>query len=188
VSRWIHDNDPSVHLDIGSRVDGFVAHVASFREIEILDVRPISTKIPGVTFVQADLMEPIVSIGNKDAKGYCDSLSCLHTIEHFGLGRYGDNIDVDGYKKGIANMAPLLKSGGKLYLSAPIGVERVEFNANRIFNPTTIIHEADKNNLKLESLMTISDGQTKQIVLENDSFKTLSEEEYNLGIFTFQKL
>jgi hypothetical protein len=46
-------------VDIGSRVDGFVAHVASFREIEVFDVRPISTAVPGVVFRQADLMNPI---------------------------------------------------------------------------------------------------------------------------------
>ena len=34
---------PEKHVDVGSRVDGFVAHVASFREIEVFDVRPIAT-------------------------------------------------------------------------------------------------------------------------------------------------
>ena len=58
VARWIHDAAPLKHVDIGSRVDGFVAHVASFREIEVFDVRPITTEIPGVTFRQADLMNP----------------------------------------------------------------------------------------------------------------------------------
>jgi hypothetical protein len=33
--------------------------------------------------------------------GYCDSLSCLHALEHFGLGRYGDPIDPRGHEKGI---------------------------------------------------------------------------------------
>jgi len=37
-------------VDIGSRVDGFVAHVASFREIEVFDVRPISAQIPASSF------------------------------------------------------------------------------------------------------------------------------------------
>jgi len=46
-------------VDIGSRVDGFVAHVASFREIEVFDIRPITTKVPGATFIQADLMNPV---------------------------------------------------------------------------------------------------------------------------------
>ena len=48
VARAIHATMPVKHVDIGSRVDGFVAHVASFREIEVFDVRPISTAVPGV--------------------------------------------------------------------------------------------------------------------------------------------
>lgn len=47
VVRRIFEAKPEKHVDIGSRVDGFVAHVASFREIEVLDVRPITAKILG---------------------------------------------------------------------------------------------------------------------------------------------
>lgn len=57
VARWIHEAKPERHVDIGSRVDGFVAHVASFREIEVFDVRPITSLVPGVIFRQADLMD-----------------------------------------------------------------------------------------------------------------------------------
>lgn len=55
VSRWINEANPRKQVDIGSRVDGFVAHVASFREIEVLDVRPITTEIPGVKFINPTL-------------------------------------------------------------------------------------------------------------------------------------
>ena len=58
VARWIYEANPRKHVDVGSRVDGFVAHVASFRELEVLDLRPITTAIPGVSFRQADLMSP----------------------------------------------------------------------------------------------------------------------------------
>lgn len=57
VARWIQAARPEKHVDVGSRVDGFVAHVASFREIEVFDVRPVSTVVPGVVFKQADLMQ-----------------------------------------------------------------------------------------------------------------------------------
>lgn len=116
VARAIHAAKPVKHVDIGSRVDGFVAHVASFREIEVFDVRPISTAVPGVVFRQADLMNP-TSLPTT-AGGYCDSLSCLHAIEHFGLGRYGDQVNPQGYQRGIANMAQLLQPGGAFYLYA----------------------------------------------------------------------
>src|SRR5687768_14290128 len=56
VARWVCEAQPRKHVDVGSRVDGFVAHVASFREIEVFDVRPITASLPGIVFRQADLM------------------------------------------------------------------------------------------------------------------------------------
>lgn len=106
VARKIFEANPERHIDIGSRIDGFVAHLASFREIEIFDVRPVTTQIPGVIFRQANFMRPIEGFD-----GYCDSVSCLHALEHFGLGRYGDPIDPNGFKHGLANMASLLTKG-----------------------------------------------------------------------------
>lgn len=186
VARWIHQDRPEKHVDIGSRVDGFVAHVASFREVEVFDIRPITTTVPGVIFKQADLMQG--SIVTTSMVEYCDSLSCLHALEHFGLGRYGDPIDPLGYKKGIANMAALLKPGGTFYLSVPIGRERVEFNANWVFDPQTIILCADSNNLNLRQLTVIEAGGIVQnIEPDENSFIELAHKIYSLGIFIFTK-
>ena len=87
VARRIFANQPVKHIDIGSRTDGFVAHVASFREIEVFDIRSFSNTIANIKFVQADLMKL-----NPDLINYTDSISSLHAIEHFGLGRYGISI------------------------------------------------------------------------------------------------
>jgi hypothetical protein len=57
VARWIYEAKSERHVDVGSRVDGFVAHVASFREIEVFDVRPVTSLVPGVIFRQANLMD-----------------------------------------------------------------------------------------------------------------------------------
>lgn len=186
VARWIFKARPQRHVDVGSRVDGFVAHVASFRDVEVFDVRPISSRIPGVVFKQADLMR---SDSLPDfAEGYCDSLSCLHAIEHFGLGRYGDPVDPSGHERGIANMARLLKTGGTFYLSTPIGRERVEFNANRVFDPRTIVRLVEGHGLKLERLMVIaSGGSVQEVQTTSESLRSLAEARYNLGVFVFAK-
>ncbi len=186
VARWVFEAKPEKHVDIGSRVDGFVAHVASFRDIEVFDVRPISAMVPGVSFKQADLMKPLEAASLDER--YCDSLSCLHAIEHFGLGRYGDPIDPLGYQRGIANMANLLKPSGRFYLSAPIGQERVEFNANRVFDPRTIIQCTEDNGLCLEALTVIgAGGILRSVVLTDESLRQLASARYNLGIFVFKK-
>jgi SAM-dependent methyltransferase len=183
VARMIFAANPKKHVDIGSRVDGFVAHIASFREIEVFDIRPIATQIPGIVFKQADLMNPL-----KDMVGYCDSLSCLHALEHFGLGRYGDPIDPKGFENGLTNMAALLKQDGLFYLSVPIGIDRVEFNANRVFDPRLIISLAERNSLKLSELTIIhSEGNVEKIVLGAEKLNSLASERYALGIFVFQK-
>ena len=186
VAQAIHAANPSKHVDVGSRVDGFVAHVASFREIEVFDVRPITTKIPGVVFKQADLMRPLAIAA--DVEGYCDSLSCLHAIEHFGLGRYGDPIDSEGYLRGIENMAQLLKINGVFYLSTPVGRERVEFNANRVFDPRSIVRCALINGLTLQELLVIdSSGHVSKKIPTEQSLLEMSLCNYQLGIFTFVK-
>lgn len=189
VAQWIAASCPERHVDVGSRIDGFVAHVASFREIEVFDVRPISNQIPGVIFKQADFMRASFANDLGVTDGYCDSLSCLHALEHFGLGRYGDPIDVKGYEKGLTNLAKLLKPAGRLYLSTPIGRQRVEFNANWVFNPHTIIQTAQANGLQLIELHTLNTSGTGllQIDLAEKNLNNFAEKHYNLGIFIFEK-
>lgn len=128
VARRIFESHPERHVDVGSRVDGFVAHVAAFRNIEVLDIRPMDSNVRNIQFKQANLMSP-----PPEMVGYTDSLSCLHAIEHFGLGRYGDPIDFEGHLKGLDSLYRILKPGGTLYLSCPIGPQRIEFNAHRVF-------------------------------------------------------
>ncbi len=186
VAQQIRLDNPNRHVDIGSRIDGFVAHVASFREIEIFDIRPITQKIPSVIFRQADLSAP--SEYFLEFHDYCDSLSCLHALEHFGLGRYGDPISPRGHVVGMRNMAKIMKPGGVLYLSVPIGMERVEFNAHRIFDPILLVQLAKQNALELKSFASIIPGQSiKESTCPEQDIPALGKMRYALGIFTFIK-
>lgn len=152
AARRIFAANPVEHVDVGSRVDGFIAHLLSFRRVKVLDVRPLSTRVEGLSFEQADLM------GQLPDGLSADSVSCLHALEHFGLGRYGDPLDVAGWKKGLANLAKITRPGGHLYLSVPIGdVQCLEFNAQRIFSPTTMIEAARPNGLELVEFSFVND-------------------------------
>lgn len=184
VARIIFNKKPKKHVDVGSRIDGFVAHLATFREVEVWDVRPISSNVPGLLFKQVDLSFPL-----QQMKEYADSLSCLHALEHFGLGRYGDQVNPNGYKFGFANMALILKRNGLFYLSVPVGIERVEFNANRVFNPNEIITLAKNNSLELQSMIAISsDGEYSTLEVNQDSLNDLACKRYTLLIFIFVKI
>lgn len=183
VARKIFRANPQRHVDVGSRVDGFVAHVAAFREVQVFDIRPLSNLIPGVDFRQADVTH--LSDIHFD---YCDSLSCLHALEHFGLGRYGDPVDPQGYEAGLNNMAKMLQSGGVFYLSVPVGRARVEFNAHRVFDPIALVRLASSYSLRLCDLAWVESGRKLfQSESLNRDLEKLSQLEYSLGIFTFIK-
>ncbi len=135
VAQRIFAANPIRHVDVASRVDGFVAHLAVFREVEVFDIRPLTTSARNIVFRRCDIVAEI----EPEYLDYCDSLSCLHALEHFGLGRYGDSLDPDGHLKGLDNLHRLLRSGGILYLAVPIGPHRVEFNAHRVFGVPELI-------------------------------------------------
>lgn len=129
VARRVALANPRRHADVGSSISGFVSHVASFRELNVLDLRPLDP-VPGINFIRCDICKlPPAHIGKYD------SVSSLSVLEHFGLGRYGDSVDPDGWRDGLGGLEQLLEEGGTLYLSVPAGAEqRVEFNAHRVFN------------------------------------------------------
>lgn len=135
VASWIHERKPTRHVDVGSRLDGFVGNLSVFREVDVIDIRQQPATVPNVRFHQLDLMGNLPDVWKEST----DSLSCLHTIEHFGLGRYGDPLDPEGHLKGIAQLKQMVARDGILYLSTPVGEERVEFNAHRVFAPDTML-------------------------------------------------
>jgi hypothetical protein len=182
VANFIFEDNPPRHIDVGSRIDGFVAHVASFRKIEIIDIRPLrKSEHKNIEFIQANLLEPV-----KIEK--TDSLSCLHTIEHFGLGRYSDPININGHVEGIYKLVDLVKKGGRLYISFPIGHENeIHFNAQRIFHPKWIFSiPTVSQKLRLLRFDYVDDeGDLHLNALVDEAVGTTN---YGCGIYTFEKL
>lgn len=183
VASLIHQNNPQRHIDIGSRVDGFVAHVASFRKIEVIDVRDLSdTGHENISFIKANLMDEANA-----QEGIADSISCLHALEHFGLGRYGDPLDPAGHLKGFRNIVRMLKPSGTLHISFPIGKgNEVHFNAHRVFDPLEIfnwITPADQLSLLRFDYVDDRGDLHKQVDLQSDR----PDVSYGCGIYTFKK-
>lgn len=154
VAQRIFEKKPRKHFDVGSRIDGFVAHVASYRPIEVLDIRPLTdAPIRNISFRQADLMDESV-LWESDA---CDSVSCLHVLEHFGLGRYGDPIDPLAHERGFRNLARLVEPAGTLYFAVPVSNKpRIEFNAHRIFS-FPYLRELIGSSFKIQSVAVVND-------------------------------
>jgi hypothetical protein len=129
-AQWINEENPEKHFDVGSRVDGFIAHLLASREIILLDIRPLPYEIPRLTIIEGD-----IQMESQSKTGTYPSISSLHSIEHFGLGRYMDPIDPFGHEKGLLNLAAMVSEEGSLYVSFPIGAHSVEFNSQRIIDP-----------------------------------------------------
>lgn len=68
---------------------------------------------------------------NKKPKKFPFVLS-ISSFEHDGLGRYGDPIDPDGDLKAMKNVREnILEKDGILFLSVPMGKDRLVFNSHR---------------------------------------------------------
>jgi hypothetical protein len=130
AAQWIHSLQSKSHLDVGSRIDGFIAHLLTFREVTLLDIRPTKLEISNLRVVLADAQKNL-----SEVVGKFSSVSSLHSIEHFGLGRYGDSLDPLGHEKGIIAISECVDIGGSLFVSFPIGASSVEFNEQRIIDP-----------------------------------------------------
>lgn len=177
AARKVFQARPSRHVDIGSRVDGFVAHVLVFMPVEVIDIRPLKSETPGMSFIQADATHLQGIVDNS-----VESLLCLHAIEHFGLGRYTDPIDPEACFHAMRAMQRVLAPGGRLYFSTPIGRQRVEFNAHRVFDPMTILSAFA--GLNLLSFGAVDDAGR---VHENQRPEDYRQARFSCGLFEFAK-
>lgn len=184
VAQLIYENRPRSHIDIGSRIDGFVTHVASFRPIEVMDIRPLEIAAKNITFRQRDLMQE-----HPDLDECTDSLSCLHVLEHFGLGRYGDTVDYYGYRRGWDNLYRMLRPGGKLYFSVPIGPQRIEFDAHRVFSVPFLTRMMD-GKYRIDSFAYVNDEGVlmRDVDPTGDRAQNSFGCRYGVGIFELTKL
>lgn len=184
MARKVQSHAPTVHYDIGSRVDGFISHLLCsdvVKKVVMLDIRPLPIEIEHLQFVQADATNLEELEDNSIA-----SLSSLHAIEHFGLGRYGDDIDPEAWKKVLAAVQRKVQEGGMLYLSVPVGPEnKLCFNAHRIFKPSTIVDRLPE--FELLEFMYIYDMRITEINVRELWTYEKNLPEYACGCFVLKK-
>ena len=169
------------HFDIGSRLDGFIAHLlAADIDVTMIDVRKFPSEVERLHTIVDDATT-LHQIPDESI----ESMSALCSLEHFGLGRYGDPIDPESCFKCFDNIQKKLKKGGKLYISLPIGKERVEFNAHRVFYASTIVDCF--STLKLEEFSCTSDGKIEYNVDVHKYDDDNHNGEHRYGLFAFIK-
>lgn len=175
AARKVKEISPIKHIDISSSLY-FCGIVSAFIPVDFYDYRPADLHLNNLTSNKGDLHSlPFESDSVK-------SISCLHTIEHVGLGRYGDNIDPNGDIKALDELKRVVAHNGSLILVVPVGKPKIEFNAHRIYSHEQILSYFTGWELKEFSIITDA-GK----LIENASAKISDEQKYGCGCFWFIK-
>ena len=130
-------------------MDGFVSSLALLTPVTTIDFRrSIYPRFLPITWLMMD-MSLRFPPRYAELKERYQIVTCLHTIEHIGLGRYGDPLDHEAVWVFLDNLCGMLESGGRLVLSFPVGRSCVLFNSHRIFAIDEIQSHLRKNGLKV---------------------------------------
>lgn len=175
AARKIAEIKPSVHTDISSTLH-FCTQLSAFIPVKFYDYRPADIKLSNLTSDSADLLQ-LPFDDNSIA-----SLSCMHTIEHIGLGRYGDPLDPTGDVKAMKELQRVLAAEGSLLFVVPVGKPRVMFNAHRVYSYELILQAFNKLRLKEFSLLP-----DEGYFIENANPALVSDQNYGCGCFLFTK-
>lgn len=129
AAQSIHGLKPLSILDIGSYrhfILGLLAHYA----VTSVDVRNRFPLMPNETVLTGDAKKL-----DLPDRGF-DVVLSLCALEHFGLGRYGDAIDLQADRKAVTEMIRVIRPGGHLLFSTTITGARpaIGFNAHRIYS------------------------------------------------------
>ena len=168
---------PTLHVDIGSYLY-FATLISAFIPIRFYDYRPAQVVLSALETGFANLLAlPF-------ADGSVVSLSCMHVVEHLGLGRYGDPLDPDGDLKAMRELARVLAPGGSLLFVVPVGQPRLMFNAHRIYSYEQVINAFP--NLMLERFTLIPQLGPEGLI-SGASAEQAAGEKYGCGCFWFRR-
>ncbi|MBL7743838.1 MAG: DUF268 domain-containing protein [Chitinophagaceae bacterium] len=175
AARVLAKTQPKVHIDISSILH-FSAVSSAFIPMKFYDYRPAHLQLGNFTSDFADLKQlPFES-------NSIESVSCMHTIEHIGLGRYGDELDVQGDIKAINELKRVTQPGGNILFVTPVGKPKIEFNAHRIYSFEQIIDYFIGCDLTEFSLVPDKGG-----LIANANPMLVKDQKYGCGCFWFKK-
>lgn len=181
AAKLINKSGVKKHFDIGSRIDGFIAHLLAMNvEVTLIDIRELPVEIEGLHMVVDDATM-LKNVSDESI----ESMSALCSLEHFGLGRYGDPIDPEACFTCFKEIQKKIKPRGNLYLSLPVGRERVEFNAHRIFYAQTILESFSQ--MQMVEFSCAAEGKIEYHVDIHKYDQDCHDGEYRYGLFHFVK-
>lgn len=178
AARVLAQVKPEFHVDISSSLY-FCGMLSAFIPVRFYDYRPADLELDNLSSNAADLL----ALPFSDESVH--SLSCMHVVEHVGLGRYGDQLDPDGDLKAIAELKRVLAPGGTLLFVAPIGKARIQFNAHRIYSYDQV--RTYFSDLELKEFALIPDDPVDGGLVRNATKEKSDRQTYACGCFWFTK-
>lgn len=178
AARVVAETKPAVHVDLSSSLH-FCTLLSAFVPVDFYDYRPADIHLDNLVSRAADL----TALPFSDAS--VPSLSCMHVVEHVGLGRYGDPLDPDGDLKAMSELARVLAPGGTLLFVVPVGVPRIVFNAHRIYGYDQVVDAFDGLELVEFALIPAEAGNGG--LVRNASPALVATEHYGCGCFWFRR-
>ena len=176
--RVLAERRPASHVDVSSSLY-FVGLASAFIPMRFLDYRPADLVLNGLECRSGNLH----ALPFRD--GEVESISCMHVIEHIGLGRYGDPIDYDGDIKAASELSRVVARGGLLLIVVPVGgVARIQFNAHRIYTYNQVIQMFSGK--KLLEFALISNESSNGGLIRNADESLVQLEKYGCGCFLFE--
>jgi SAM-dependent methyltransferase len=176
AARVLAQTKPAQHIDISSTLH-FCSIVSAFIPVEFYDFRPADVHLSNFTSKSADLLA--LPFNDRSIA----SLSCMHVVEHMGLGRYGDQIDPDGDLKAVSELKRVLAVGGTLLFVVPIGKPRILFNAHRIYSYAQIAGYF--SDLELHEFTLIPEDPRHGGLICNATKEMIEKQGYGCGCFWF---
>jgi len=179
AARVVSDISPKIHIDISSSLY-FVTSISAFVPTRFIDFRPAELGLSNLVSEAGNLMQlPFPS-------NSLESLSCMHVVEHIGLGRYGDMLDYDGDLKAVRELSRVVAPEGALLFVVPIsGQARIQFNAHRIYSYEQVISMFPEFDL-MEFALIPDDGSKDGLIRHADPMLS-AEQRYGCGCFYFVK-
>ncbi len=173
--KILKTNDSGYHVDISSHIP-FVAQLSAHVRVMQMELIPPPVYLPSLEKLSGSL----VHLPFRD--GSVSSLSCLHVIEHVGLGRYGDPVDGDGCWKALRELRRVVAPGGHCFLSIPVGKEAIHFNAGYVFRACDIVDAVD--NFELIELSVVNEeGYLEEAV----PLQRVEKIKHALGLFHLRR-
>lgn len=155
-------------LDVGSQFS-FITFLCSFFDVTFVEHRidKIDLNVRGLYKIEG-LPGEAQDLPLKNEQ--FDLVTSLHAIEHFGLGRYGDNLDYYGDQKGIFEFSRVLSKNGFLLMGVPAAKKSsIEFNNQRKYNPKDFDAIVSQTGLQKKlGLISYAPGSYGNIVVGNE--------------------